>query len=56
VLRSEDESAYAEFVQSLEGRIGELRSVAETHDADAIKSVIQRIVPEYARQDFATVL
>jgi FlaA1/EpsC-like NDP-sugar epimerase len=56
VLRTEDASSYAEFVQSLEGRMGELRSVAATHDADAIKSVIQRIVPEYVRQDSGAVV
>jgi len=56
VLRTEDESTYAEFNQSVEGRVGELRSVAETHDVNAIKSVIQRIVPEYVREDSDAVI
>ena len=56
VLQAEDEATYAEFSQSLEGRIGELRSVADTHDVDAIKSVVQRIVPEYSRQESDAVI
>ncbi|VGO15610.1 UDP-N-acetyl-alpha-D-glucosamine C6 dehydratase [Pontiella desulfatans] len=56
VLRTEDESVYAEFQGALEERINELRSAAATHDACAIKSVVERIVPEYARQDCGSVM
>jgi FlaA1/EpsC-like NDP-sugar epimerase len=56
VLQTEDESVYADFSLSLESSIERLRVVVASHDAEAIKSEIQRLVPEYARQDSGAVV
>jgi FlaA1/EpsC-like NDP-sugar epimerase len=56
VLRSEDQTAYADFLKSLDGRMEELRSVAGTHDVDAIKSLVEWMVPEYVRQNSDAVI
>jgi FlaA1/EpsC-like NDP-sugar epimerase len=51
VLRAEDATAYSELRKSLPKSMDELGKVAASHDADAIKSLMGRFVPEYVRQD-----
>lgn len=50
VLRTEDESVYSTFSGSVESGVDRLREVAATYNVETIKSEVQRVVPEYARQ------
>ncbi len=51
VLRNENKATYDFFAENLDEQIAQLKTIAESHDVETIKKALQRIVPEYARQD-----